>query len=390
MGNFDKQYFLNFILNNKNLTRAQIRKRNSLLVRDCLVENKEKLATIAIDDSSPISTTEIASQQDCMVHEPQKIVAFLHQFTDSNTLALKYTSHFWDRKTDTGEYPYSSFREFKKAYMDILEASDGHSLDSIRLLCEHLWQIIRNFLVNDDAKYPWSQYKLKIGYNKYLEEWMDSHPGNQPFSMPISSFPQSVQPKTLIEGKTLVYFSDVVDIFKRCIEFRDNDLFFSVMRIFKESPDHKLDMKLLNTLRGRSMYTDTELVNDALRIIARNIFHRSTFPELKISCKLITANEGEAIQLRILQVGSFSDKDVNDPKILAQDGEGDLARIKTKLLNLCDFSVESRFRIKEELKFCRINYLSSIASPPSRVEEIEEQGCEGFTYILTFYSYKHE
>ena len=81
---------------------------------------------------------------------------------------------------------------------------------------------------------------------------------------------------------------------------------------------------------------------------------------------------------------------MNDPKIQALDGEGDLARIKTKLLNLCDFSVESRFRINEELKFCRINYLSSIDPLPSRVEEIEGQECEGFTYILTFYSYKHE
>lgn len=387
MGNLDKQYFLNFILNNKNLTKNQKRKRDSLLARECLSENKEQYTAIAKDDTSSISITETLSLQNCTIHEPQKIVAFLHQFTDNNTLALKYTSHFWDRKTDTGEYPYSSFREFKNAYMDILEAS---SLDLIRLLCEHLWQIIRNFLVNDDAKYPWSQYKLKIGYNKYLEEWMDSHPGNQPFSMPISSFPQSCQPKALIEGKTLVYFSDVVDIFKRCIEFRDNDLFFSVMSIFKESPDHKLDMKLLNTLRGRSMYTDTELIKDALRIIARNIFHRSSFPELKISCKLISANGGEAIQLRILQQDSFSDKDVNDSKIQALDGEGDLARIKTKLLNLCDFSVESRFRINEELKHCRINYLSSIDPLPSTVEEIEGQECEGFTYILTFYSYKHE
>ncbi len=390
MGNLDKQYFLNFILNNKNLTRHQARKRNSLLARDYLSENKEPCN--AIDETPPSSTSsaEIASLQISTKHEPQRIVAFLHQFTDNNTLALKYTSHFWDKKTDTGEYPYSSFGEFKKAYMAILDNSDGNSLDSIRLLCEHLWQIVRNFLVNDDAKYPWSQYKLKIGYNKYLGEWMDSHSGNQPFSMPISSFPQSIQPKALIEGKTLVYFSDVVDIFKRCIEFRDNDLFFAVMKIFKESPDHKLDMKLLNTLRGRSMYTDTELIKDALRIIARNIFHRSSFPELKISCKLISANGGEAIQLRILQQDSFSDKDVNDPKIQALDGEGDLARIKTKLLNLCDFSVESRFRINEELKFCRINYLSSIDPLPGRVEEIEGHECEGFTYILTFYSYKHE
>lgn len=390
MSNLDKQYLLYFILNNKNLSRFQVRKRNSLLARDFLSKREEKRNTVANDSSSPTPAIENASLVKCEKHEPNKIVAFLHQFTDNKTLALKYTSHSWDKRPDTGDYPYASFEEFKKEYLKILESPEGHPLDEIRQLCNHLWQIVKNFLVNKDAQYSWSQYKLKIGYNEHLKEWMDDNPGKQPFSMPISSFPQSIQPKALIEGKTLVYFSDVVDIFKRCIEFRDNDLFFSVMNIFKESPDHKLDMKLLNTLRGRSMYTDTELIKDALRIIARNIFHRSSFPELKISCKLISANGGEAIQLRILQQDSFSDKDVNDPKIQALDGEGDLARIKTKLLNLCDFSVESRFRINEELKFCRINYLSSIDPLPSRVEEIEGQECEGFTYILTFYSYKHE
>ena len=389
MSNLDKQYLLYFILNNKNLSRAQVRKRNSLLARDFLSKRKEKRNTVANDNSSPTPTIENASLEKCEKHEPNKIVAFLHQFTDNKTLALKYTSHSWDKRPDTGDYPYASFEEFKKEYLKILESPEGHPLDEIRQLCNHLWQIIRNFLVNDEPGYPWSQYKLKIGYNRYLEDWMNKHPGNQPFSMPISSFPLSVQPKNLIEGKTLVYFSEVVDIFKRCIEFRDNDLFFSVMNIFKESPDHKLDMKLLNTLRGRSMYTDTEQVNDALKIIAGNIFHRSTFPELKISCKLISTNVGEAVQLKILQVGSFSDKDVNDSKILALDGDGDLARIKTKLSNLCDFSVESRFRINEELKHCRINYLSSVDPLPCRVEEIGGKECEGFTYILTFYSYKH-
>jgi len=393
MGNREKQYFLSFILHNKSLTRAQIKKRDLLLARCCssdIIDSEDNMNSLTTDYSSTTLTSDITSQNTSTHHTPQRIVAFLHQFTDNNTLALKYTSHFWDRKTDTGEYPYASFDEFKKEYLKILEAAEGHPLDEIRLLCNHLWQIIRNFLVNDDAKYSWSQYKLKIGYNQYLKEWMDTNPGNQPFSMPISTLPEIFQPKSLINGKMLIYFSDVVDIFKRCIEFRDNDLFFSVKEIFKSSPDHIINQEQLSTLRGRSFYTDTELVKDALGIIARNIFQRSEYPNIKISSKLITENDNEAIQLRILQEASFADKDINDAKIVAKGGEGDLCRIKERLLNLCDFSIESRFRINEELKHCRINYLSSSSTLLPRVEEIEAEQCPGFTYILTFYSYKHE
>jgi len=320
-------------------------------------------------------------------HNPQIIVDFLHQFTEQKTMALKYTSHYWDKNSD-GVYPYNTFREFKDKYLSILNDKNGRPLSTIEPLCKHLWMIIKNFLVNDDSTYPWSEYKLKIGYNRHLEHWMNANPGKQPFSMPISELPREIQPKP-VNGKTLAYFSDVVDIFKHCIEFRDNDLFFAIMKIFKESPDHHIDMNMLSSLRGLSFYTDTELVKDALRIMASNIFQRSEYPNLQISRRLINIDCKERIELRILQVGSFSNRNVNDSKIVANTADGDIARIREKLKNLCDFSIESLFRVNEELIPCRINYLSS-KEGTKRVEVIEKNECLGFSYILTFYTYNNE
>ena len=373
------QEFIYFLTRSKQLSRAQQRRRDSLLARDFFASTEKRPA---INKSGALDVGQ------CLLHNTTIIVNFLHQFTESGSLALKYTTHLWDKNNETGEYPYHNFSEFKESYLKILNDKEARPLENIRSLCMHLWQIISNFLINDEPKYPWSEFKLKIGYNKYLKEWMDANPNVQPFSMPISAFPKEIQPKR-INGKTLIYFNDVVDVFKHCIEFRDNDLYYSTKQIFSENPDFKLNQVLLETLKGRSIYTDTELVKDAMRIIAHNIFPRSEFPKLEISANLVNDEVGQRIILKILQLDSYSEKDILDPKIVAVVGDGDINRIKSKLINLCDFSIESRFRINGVSTPCRINYLSSNSDNMDKVNLIDESMCRGFAYILTFYIGNH-
>ena len=371
--------FVYYMIHNKGLTKAQQAKIDKLL--------SESLNTKHSNNPSPTPPIKKSNLNICTTHFPKKIVSFLHKFTDKQYEALKYTTHTWDKDPDKEEYPFKDFEDFKSKYQKNLE--DGqYTLSDMHDLCEHLWRTIRNFLINNEAQYPWSEYKLKLGYNKYLREWMNANPGLQPASMPISAFPKEIQPNGLINGRVLSYFGNVIDIFKHCIEFRDNDLFKYVKNVFT-NPDFKLDMPLLETLRGRTFYTDTELVKEALRLIAGNIFHRSEYPELKISTQLVNIDKSDAIELRILHVNSFSNKDINTPKIKAISDEGDLSRIKSKLTNLCDFSVESTFRIDGNLRHCRINYLSS-KEKEEGIVLLDDIECEGFTYILTFYIYKHE
>ena len=373
--------FIYFLTNSKNLTKAQRLKRDQLLAKTCISPEERKPT---VDKFGAFHVGH------CPPHDTASVVNFLHQFTEGKSLALKYTTHFWDKDISTGEYPYSNFNEFKEAYLKILNDKNSRPLESIRLKCDHLWQTVKNFLVNTEAKYTWSEFKLKIGYNIYLEKWMNENPGIQPFSMPISAFPEEVRPKSLINGKTLVYFNDAVEIFKHCIEFRDNDLYFAVKKIFSESPDFIINQDFLKTLRGKTFYTDTELVKDALRIIAHNIFSRPAYPHLEIKSDLVNDENGQRVVLKILQIDSFSDKDILDPKIIANTDKGDLSRIKAKLENLCDFSVESRFSANGEFKPCRINYLTSKKDGEDMVVEIAESDCRGFTYILTFYISNHE
>lgn len=363
----DLQEFLYFFTRNKSLTRRQLHKRDQLLARDYMVSSESRPS---IDESG------LVDMGQCLLHDTTTIVDFLHQFTESDAKALKYTTHIWDKNVN-GDYDFANFREFKNAYKEILEKREP-TLRRIQPLCNHLWQIIMNFLINDEPNYPWSEFKLKIGYNKYLEKWMNENPGKQPFAMPLRELPSNLQHNEIVNGRYLVNFGNVVDVFKKCIEFRDNDLFYDVRDIFKSS-DHIIDEEQLESLRGISFYTDTERVKDAMKIIAGNM--RPEYPSIIIR----VYHHHDNIQISITQVGSFSDKDVLDPKLVGVSGVGQLCEIRNCLKNLCDFSVESRFRVNNELKHCRINYLSSVEK--EFLDVINSDECLGFTYILTFYNY---
>ena len=367
MENKDIQEFIHYITHSKRMTREQLRKRDYLLARD-----------YTHSDIQQNRGNEVAKS-----HNPLIVVAFLHQFTENKTQALKYTTHYWDKNSE-GKYVYNSFEEFKSEYMLILNGQSNRPISSIDGLTfeNHLWHIVWNFLVSDDITEKWSNFQIEVGYNRFLKAWMDKNPNLQPFSMPLSFLPESMRPQ-LVDNKQLIYFSDVVNIFKRCIEFRDNDFYFTVKRIFSKNPDFKINLSSIETLRGRSFYTDTELVIEALRIIASNIFQRPKHPNLDIKCVLNESNQ--IISLIITQIGSYADKDVNDPKITALDESGDLCRIISRLRNLCDFSIVSRFRMENELKYLKIDYLSK--HPMINIDNHSEKDCCGFSYILNFYIY---
>lgn len=375
--NRDIRDFVYYMTHSKSLTIEQKKKIDLLLARDLSMPKVDKSISKSVEnDENPLNT------RICEFHEPQKVFEFLHKFTLNNT-ALKYTTHFWDKNPSDDKYAYDNFDDFKSKYKEDIEQGENN-LDSIYPLCVHLWEIVKNFLMQDDPKYSWSEHKIKIGYNKYVKEWMNANPGIQPASMPIPAFPKELQPEGLINGKVLSYFSDVIILFKHCIEFRGNDLYLSALKIFKSS-DHILNKKDLETLKGCAIYTDTWLVKEALRIIAGNVIQRSMYPELKISCQTLTNGENKVTQLRVLQVNSFSNRDIKDAKIKASSTEGDFSRIKDKLKNLCDFSIESKFRIGNDFRHCRINYLSSDKNTEDIVF-LDNEECQGFTYILTFYT----
>ena len=363
--------FLKFLLTNKNLTREQKREISQLIVRD--ISNK------AGSEEANIET----KNQDipkAKQHDVKPVFDFLHLFTEKE--ALKYTTHTWDRSSDTGKYCFASYTEFKTKYVNILKKKENN----IFPYSEDLWKLTKNFLLNDDAKYGWSEHQIKIGYNTYVEQWMQDNPDEQPMAMPLSAFPSDMRPGA-INRNILSSFSDVVDIFKRCIEFRDNDLYFMVKKVFKKK-GFNISKEKLDTLKGIVFYTHTEGIKQVLEQIAGNIFLRPDHPDIEISCHIKEGQFRDEIILEILQVGSFSNKSVTDEKVLGINEDSTFYSIVKKLYYLCDFSVESTFRDKDDaIKPFRINYLVSEEEKPL-YQEIPESECKGYKSILTFYKYK--
>lgn len=361
--------FLNYMLTNKRLTREQRKEISRLLMRDLSNDTEQKATT----ESTDSETIPKARQ-----HDVKPVFDFLHLFTEKK--ALKYTTHTWDRVSNTGKYCFVSYTEFKTQYENILRKNN------IFEYSEDLWKLTNNFLKNDDAKYGWGEHNIKIGYNTYVQQWMEANPEEQPMAMPLSAFPSDMRPG-LINRNELSSFSDVVEIFKRCIEFRDNDLYFMAKKVFKKK-GFNIDQKKLETLKGIVFYTYTEGIKQVLEQIAGNISHRSEFPDIEISCQKNEGVSRDEIILEILQVGSFSNKPITDEKVLGSTEDGTIYDMVEKLNHLCDFSVESKFRDKNgDIRAFRINYLVSEVDVPL-YQEIQDSECRGYKSILTFYKYK--
>jgi len=361
--------FLNYLLTNKRLTREQKREISQLLVRDLsndLLQESEKELS---DDSESVPKAKL--------HDVKPVFDFLHLFTEKE--ALKYTTHDWDKSPQGTGYCFANYTDFKQKYLAIIEKHNIYNSS------KELWELTKNFLLNDDGTFYWSRHKIKIGYNKYVKQWMEEHPDEQPMNMQISAFPSSIRPG-LIDNRSLSSFRDVVEIFKHCIEFRDEDLYDMIMDVFdKNGLIVNMDIKSI------SIYTCTEKIKEALEKIAENAFNRGKrHPHIEVNLFTIKGKFRDTIVLEILQVDSFPDKAITDDKVLGNDHDGAIYKIIELLQNLCDFSVESKFvDNNNNMKGYHIDYLVSEEESPLYYE-IPNDNIRGYKSILRFYSYHNE
>jgi len=321
-------------------------------------------------------------------HKPQEILNWLKYFTLENS-NIKYSTHIWD-----GNH-YNSYKDF-------IESIDNdftdYNFSKMQFYNKDLyWNKIYPFLFQKDltsiqrggiTKYGWGKYKLKIGwqYPEILGKWCEINFDNKtgdskmPMTMGIS---KELLPKERIKGKTIQYFEDIVDVFKDEIEFRNDDLYLEVKKIIRQELS-SFNFEGLDKLKGKSFYTNTESISLVLRRIFKIIKKYSEHQEIKLDSFL----KDDSIFIEILQVNSFSNKDINHPKIILKEKTGDFYYIVNKLKSLCDFSIESKFRWNNDKKITstRIDYLydgvdDNDWKPETKILKEEAQG---FKYILKF------
>ena len=358
-------------------------------LEEILASHSNNPAEAKVDSANSVNKMDLGST----IHSPREIVNFLKLFS-SNSSALKYTTHAWD-KTSYGSFAYSSYDDFIRQCEEdfYIKYRDVDKNNRIFKCNQSLYYTIQSFLFKKeyrDNQRGWGSYgktDIKLGYSyppNLLKNWMDKNPDKQPGAMPLSILPKELRP--IVNKKVLGNFEEIGLLFKKEIQFRGSDLYNDIKRIF-ESADFKVNEEKLQTLQGIEFYTSTRQFKSALYLVKDNIIARSSEHNRVDIFAEVHDESDEAekyVEICIDQLGSFSDKNINDDKLMLKGNIGQIGDIKKKLVSLCDFYIESRFKIKGRKSFARVEYLkdADISKEPE-VNIIED--CDGFKYCFRFY-----
>lgn len=380
--------FIDLLSNALNLSESQRGRIQRLMVRDL----KSGVLSKSYRQKTEEGGKEESNKEGKMLHDPKLVQNFMQAFSRNDT--LKYTTHVWERNVE-GKYKWPDFDSFYNAYRKELTGSEDRSLTGNNM---SIWKLhdysrslqytIMNFLFphKDGEKRVWDkEHGLNIGYcypEGLMSQWMEDNPNQQPYAMPLSVYPEELQYNKRIGGRYLSNFEDLVNVFKHDIRVVDDELYYLFRQVFRGT-DYVIDEEALDTLKGYSFYTDVQGLKSALQIIESNISNRPQYNQVRILANY--DKEKGKLAIGITQIGSFSDKQIDDGKLMLTDPSGQMLAIKKCLQSLCDFSVISRFRKDSKLGNYKIDYLYNTDSNAAPQIEPMSGEAEGFTYLLTFY-----
>ncbi len=307
-----------------------------------------------------------------ILHKPRELVEILKMFTVDNSI-LKYATHTWDAGRD--ESRFESYEDFiKKAKIEFDKVNNV-----LQQLRPQLRAKILSFLFNKEVQHNgWGTMRIKFGWSSpELAEVMKTNPDTKPEELAIPIYARTFYKTYNGSSHTIQRFKQIIDIFKNEIELRDNNS--ALPNILLEYHDHYLpDFEIVSfqNLENKSFYTDVDYLRKVFIIIFESIAARkkTDFPN-RLSYILDEAEQ--YYTLKIAHHDSFS------RGLSKTDGKfsltrGDFATIKSNLLNLCDWSIETEFL---EGRF-QLNFLTSDYLAP---KDHQVDSCVGFTHIFRFY-----
>ncbi len=341
---------------------VELMKMLSGLFENTIAQSNEK----STDVSSSVTDE---GQQLPIFHEPRELVSLLKKFS-ANDSALKYTTHSWDAGRDANMF--SDLSEFlKKA-----ESQYGKFSFQLYSLSKNLHGKIHAFLFdNEIAKKGWGDKnpKKRIYFGWSSPELLEAC--NNDISLNPEDFILPEKYQIQRAGKTIQKFKQVIDVFKNEIEVRDENS--TLLNLILQKHDYFLisfSAPLISNLENKTFYTDLQWFGKALDLIFEGIQKYPQHPVVEYS---VTEVNNDKLVLSILHRNSFKNgMSIHHDKLNLK--RGDFSTIKDKLMNLCDWSIESEFADGPY----RINYLVSDTEIPA-TEKITT--AEGFKHIFTFY-----
>jgi hypothetical protein len=331
-----------------------------------------------------------------LIHDSQFVFSILSEFR-KNT-ALKFTTHAWD-KTDFLKN-FNTFSE--KLNNEKKEIKFTQLFHHNR----HLYTLLNYFLfspkeiINDEnIKFGWesnSGVYIKIGWQypkDLLKNWCEKHYDNSeginkklPFEYRI---PDDLKPPKKVNGKEIIYFEDVVNVFKTEIQFRGAENNFRVnVEYFLNK--HNLKSENIESINGLDFYTYTKGILEAINIIFE-MFYKNNESLKEVNFHVLKFKD--SIVLQITQLNSYPKKEFaisNPNKFFA----GNFVSVINHIFSLCDYSVISKFNKSEcyEVKILEQgteaeadgNNIKEIITP-FRVLPINPEAVKGFTHQFRFY-----
>ena len=338
-----------------------------------LKSESANIGSKAPKSSSGIKTPLKASPPEIIpiLHAPKALVDILRMFTKDNSI-LKYATHTWDAGKD--ESKFCSYEDFlRKAKLEFEKVN--YRLNGLR---PQLRAKILSFLFNKDVKQSgWGTMRIKFGWSSpELAEEMKKKPSSKPENLLIPLYAQTFI-KTFDGTNTILRFKEVIDIFKNEIEFRDDTSTLANMLLeYHDSYLNGFKIVDFENLENKSFYTDVDYIRKVFTIIFESFSNRrKRNEENKVGYTLEEDLSGYC--LKITHHESFCRGISKDDEKFSLT-RGDFATIKTNLLNLCDWSIESEF--SEGMH--RINFLTSENEVP---RDIPITDCKGFSHIFKFY-----
>lgn len=309
-----------------------------------IIELKRELEKVKRSQQHEIALE--ISKRPPLTHDPRFVLSLLNKFTESTI--LKYSTHFWDREAERQVVKRDTF--FTDLKDDIYKRYPFAKLEQIN--ADLYWKILNFTVVKSDL--GWGNHHLKIGWhNPELIDYYTVNRDKQPTEFQV---PAALLPKRPVEGKTLQYFEDFVDVFKNEIEFRGNNFYFLIKGLCDTHLGYDYNVTI-EGLKGMNFYTDTQKIADAIEIIILNLkgSERSIYPIVAINGYYDSVKN--TFKVTIEHVGSFCHKHLTDDKLMLKN-KGQLLTIRNKLISLCDWSIISVFRVDNQYEPRCLTYLS--------------------------------
>ncbi len=330
-----------------------------------------------------------------LIHNPKFVTTFLNEFRQNT--ALKFSTHSWD-KTDFLETINSFYEKLndenrRTEFSRIL----NHNRKLYNLLNYFLFKPYNAELINDIPKFGWTGLNgIKIGWQfpenlikKWCEENYDlKETGDKKFPFEFR-IPEPLRPSKKINGKEIIFFEDVVNVFKTEIQFRgEEDNFRNNIEYLLEK--NHLESSTIDKLNGLDFYTYTRGVIESIDGIFNDFTKKS---ESKKKIDFDVKKDSKSISIEITQLDSYPTKviDLENPNIFFA---GDSMKFIGKIFSLCDYSIVSKFN---KNKFLEIKILKdeteaipdgeNVKAIVSNFEviQVEEKEVTGFTHKFKFY-----